>query len=183
MNSNVIKCLKDVAGIAFKPLVLPSVFIIFRNINQYHNKTLPFQSSIAASIGNIKSIVGVQCNILTILFDTYRQTSTIVRTLVGYKVVDHSEVVGASPVGAAPTISSFSTLHLDSMDWANTTARRDEKHLIFFGVGGVGWGGVGVGVGGGGGGGAVWCASYQRFDGNSNYCNKHVNRPSFSTSF
>ena len=39
----------------------------------------------------------------------YRQISNISRTLVGYKIVDHSDVVGASPVGAAPTTSSFST--------------------------------------------------------------------------
>ena len=40
---------------------------------------------------------------------TYRQTSDIRGTLVGDKIVDHSDVVGASPVGAAPTTSSFST--------------------------------------------------------------------------
>ena len=39
----------------------------------------------------------------------YRQFSNIRRTLVGNKIVDHSDVVGASPVGAAPTTSSFST--------------------------------------------------------------------------
>ena len=39
----------------------------------------------------------------------YRQVSNIRRTLVGNKIVDHSNVVGASPVGAAPTTSSFST--------------------------------------------------------------------------
>ena len=38
----------------------------------------------------------------------YRQVSNIRRTL-GNKIVDHSDVVGASPVGAAPTTSSFST--------------------------------------------------------------------------
>ena len=38
-----------------------------------------------------------------------RQVSNIIRTLVGNKIVDHSDVVGASPVGAAPTASSFST--------------------------------------------------------------------------
>ena len=37
------------------------------------------------------------------------QTSNISLTLVGNKIVDHSDVVGASPVGAAPTTSSFST--------------------------------------------------------------------------
>ena len=39
----------------------------------------------------------------------YGQTSNIKPTLVGKKIVDHSDVVGTSPVGAAPTISSFST--------------------------------------------------------------------------
>ena len=58
---------------------------------------------------------------------TYRKTSDISCTFVGNKIVDHSDVVGAPPVGAAPTTSSFSTA---SMDWANTTTRRNEKHLI-----------------------------------------------------
>ena len=39
----------------------------------------------------------------------YRKTSNISCTLVGNKIVDNSDVVGASPVGAAPTTSSFST--------------------------------------------------------------------------
>ena len=39
----------------------------------------------------------------------YHQTSNISRTLVGKKIVDHSDVVGASPVGAAPTTCSFLT--------------------------------------------------------------------------
>ena len=39
----------------------------------------------------------------------YRKTSNITPILVGNKIVDHSDVVGASPVGAAPTTSSFST--------------------------------------------------------------------------
>ena len=39
----------------------------------------------------------------------YRKTSNISRTLVGNKIVDNSDVVGASPVGAAPTTSSFLT--------------------------------------------------------------------------
>ena len=39
----------------------------------------------------------------------YCKTSNIRRTLVGNKIVHHSDVVGASPVGAAPTTSSFST--------------------------------------------------------------------------
>ena len=40
----------------------------------------------------------------------------MIHTLVGNKIVDRSDVVGASPVGAAPTTSSFSTEHMASMD-------------------------------------------------------------------
>ena len=44
------------------------------------------------------------------LLPDYRLVSNIRRTLVGNDIVDHSGVVGASPVGAAPTTSSFSIL-------------------------------------------------------------------------
>ena len=40
----------------------------------------------------------------------YRQVSNISRTLVGYKIVDHSDVVRASPVGAA----GFNILRIDN---------------------------------------------------------------------
>ena len=63
------------------------------------------------------------------MFSLYRQVSNIRCTLVSNNIVDHSDVVGASPVSAAPTTSSFSTQHLASLDWAKTTARLDEKHL------------------------------------------------------
>ena len=39
----------------------------------------------------------------------YCKTFNISHTFVGNKTVDNSDVVGASPVGAAPTTSSFST--------------------------------------------------------------------------
>ena len=39
----------------------------------------------------------------------YRQTSSISHALVGNKTVDHSDIVGASLIGAAPTTSSFLT--------------------------------------------------------------------------
>ena len=39
----------------------------------------------------------------------YSKISNIRRTLIGHELVDHSDVVAASPVGAAPTTSSFST--------------------------------------------------------------------------
>ena len=44
-----------------------------------------------------------------IIADMYCETTDISRTLVGNKIVDHSDVVGTLPVGAAPTKSSFST--------------------------------------------------------------------------
>ena len=43
------------------------------------------------------------------LLSSCRRVSNIRHILVGNKIVDHSDVVGASPVGAAPTTSSFST--------------------------------------------------------------------------
>ena len=39
----------------------------------------------------------------------YRKAFNISRTLLGNKIIDDSDVLGASPVGAAPTTSSFST--------------------------------------------------------------------------
>ena len=47
--------------------------------------------------------------VLTLNGFYYRQISNISCTFVGSQIVDHSDAVGASPVGAAPTTSSFST--------------------------------------------------------------------------
>ena len=58
-----------------------------------------------ALLGGINHIIQWLCYLKL----EYRQTSNIRRTLVGCKIVDHSGVVGASPVGAAPTTSSLST--------------------------------------------------------------------------
>ena len=74
-------------------------------------------------------IITLTINIRCSLYIFYRNTYDISHNLVGNKIVDNSDVVGASPVGAALTISSFSTEHLASMDWAETTASRDKKHL------------------------------------------------------
>ena len=67
----------------------------------------------------------------------YRQTFKIRRSLVGNKLVDHSDAVGASPFGAAPTTSWFLAQHLASMDWAKATAKRDEKHWSFLVFGAI----------------------------------------------
>ena len=74
---------------------------------------------------------------------TYRQVSDIRRTLVGNKIVDHSDVVGASPVSSAPTTSSFSTKHLASLDLGKTITTRYGKYLSL----------------------GIWCVLYQRFYG------------------
>ena len=46
---------------------------------------------------------------ICITIQMYRETSNIRCTLVSNNIVDLSDVAGASPVGAAPTTSSFST--------------------------------------------------------------------------
>ena len=43
------------------------------------------------------------------VLDYYRQTYNISGTLAGSIIVYHPDVVGASPVAAAPTTSPFST--------------------------------------------------------------------------
>ena len=53
--------------------------------------------------------LNTQIKTATATYLMYRQASNIKRTLVGNKIINHSDVVGASPVGAAPAISSFST--------------------------------------------------------------------------
>ena len=65
----------------------------------------------------------------TNMSSNYHKTSNISRTLVGSEIVDHSDEVGASPVGAAPTTSSFSTWHLASRDSAKKAARQYENLL------------------------------------------------------
>ena len=57
--------------------------------------------------------------------------SDISRTLVGNKIIYHSDAFGASPVGIAPTTSSFWTLRLAPVDWAEAIAKQDEKCLNF----------------------------------------------------
>ena len=52
-------------------------------------------------MGNNKEYTKAQYN--------YRQVSNIRRTLVGNWIVDHPDVVGASPVGAAPNTPFFTT--------------------------------------------------------------------------
>ena len=59
------------------------------------------------------------------IWSIYRQTSDIMRTIVGNNNVDHADVVGASPVGAAPTTSSLSTY-----TWRQYPAYCREKKFV-----------------------------------------------------
>ena len=43
----------------------------------------------------------------------YRETSNISRTFVGNKIVDNSDVVGASPVGAVPNYIFILNLRIE----------------------------------------------------------------------
>ena len=61
----------------------------------------------------------------------YCQLSNIRCILVGNNIVDHTDVVWASPVDTVPTTSWFSTLDMTSIDWAKTTVKWDEKYLKF----------------------------------------------------
>ena len=60
---------------------------------------------------------------------TYCKVSNIRRTLVGHRIVDHSDVVGASPVGAAPTTYSLS---LNTwLQWIGQRQLQDETRNIY----------------------------------------------------
>ena len=87
-------------------------------------------------------------------YSKYPQTSNICGSLVGNEIVDHLDVVGAKPVSAIPTTSSFSTEHLASMEWEKTTAWRDEKHLNS----------------------GIWCNLYKRFDSSPGFITVYVLR-------
>ena len=59
----------------------------------------------------------------------YHQTSTISCTLVDNNIVDHSDVVWASPVADAPTTSSFSTKK-PWLQWIGQRQLQDETRNI-----------------------------------------------------
>ena len=79
-----------------------------------HRTGLIYQRSACgpvASIGNGNTVVSQACGgsgHRRLAQTKYRKTSNTRPTL-DNKIVDHTDVVGASPVGAAPTTSSFST--------------------------------------------------------------------------
>ena len=81
-----------------------SVYVFFKQIQLEIASTL---YGLSWSTQNMFTCQGL--NKMSQHFANYRKTSNIRCTIVGNKIVDHSDVVGASPVGSAPTTSSFST--------------------------------------------------------------------------
>ena len=85
---------------------VPEVGVKSRDWNQSHSNCgcnyLPLPDLIPAPGIHVFNLV-----VYSII--AYRKTSNISDTLVGNKIVDQSYVVGALPVGTAPTTSSLST--------------------------------------------------------------------------
>ena len=71
------------------------IFMVVKIIHHFSNPTSTKALLVKDSIRDISQ--------------KYLQVSNIRRALVCNNIVDHSDVVGAPPVGAAPTTSSFST--------------------------------------------------------------------------
>ena len=70
---------------------------------------------------------------------TYHQIFNIRCSLVGNKIIDHSDVVGTSPVGAAPTTSSFLTpgfnrLHKDNCKTGRKTFKFWDLVQLILGI-------------------------------------------------
>ena len=78
--------------------------IILSQAYIYHFVVYPYCSSVVWN-KQVKTVITL---LLIIIFYAYRQTSDINRAWVGNTILDHLDVVGASPVGTAPTTSSFS---------------------------------------------------------------------------
>ena len=98
------------------------LFVVFRF--GFHRYLLP-RGQFTITLGTLIRIMALCKNRQQIIIWTFN----ISHILIGNKIVDHSNVVAASPVGTARTTSLFSTKHLASIDCTKTTARGDEKHL------------------------------------------------------
>ena len=96
---------------------------------------------------SLNAICSIPQELVTNLFcrlcdGDYLHNYNISRILVGHKIVDHSDIVGAAPALLQLHLHSRLNTWLASLDWAKTTSRRDEKHLSF----------------------VIWYAIYDRFD-------------------
>ena len=81
------------------------------NRSNYHDQWRPIPLMACRELNELTIICPViyTHRFVLLCLTIYRKISNISRTLTGNKIVDHSDVVGASPVGAAPTTSSFSS--------------------------------------------------------------------------
>ena len=93
--------------------------VMIRNVNTYyvcpifniilHQKELNWKSNVPLTPWFLDFLEPSHLTLqIVINMFTYRQIYNITCTLLGKRIVDHSDVVGVSPVGAAPTTSSFS---------------------------------------------------------------------------
>ena len=89
--------------VAYLILSIPCLLILRWLQEAVHQQAWYWSPKPEYSISSIRRV-----KITLIKNYNYRQVSNIRRTFVCSKIVDHSDVVGASPVGAAPTTSSFS---------------------------------------------------------------------------
>ena len=72
----------------------------------------------------------LNCNGICKNFKQYRQTSNISRTLEGNKIADHSDVIGASFVGAAPTTALRHSRLNPWFQWIGQKQLQDETSLL-----------------------------------------------------
>ena len=88
------------------------IFCCFR-FKAFHLNEYMFQKNMEIHV----TVLNTADSLTWVWYNTISQFDNHNCNLVGNKI-DHSVVVGASPVGAAPTTSSFLTQHMASMGWA-----------------------------------------------------------------
>ena len=103
--------MRHVEGSIFKLIFLNENYWILIEYSQQFALNGPIKqyASIGSDNGLATSHYLNKCGLHIASWGIYRHTSNIRRTSVGNQIVDHSDVVGASPVGAAPTTSSSPT--------------------------------------------------------------------------
>ena len=96
--------------IVYTNITVDEEYIIFKYVKQKGTKYWPLWSEPCQYTWGRHGLG----HTLIAYWSHYRKASNMRGTLVGNIIIDHSDVVGTSPVGAAPTTSSFLTWHLAS---------------------------------------------------------------------
>ena len=95
-----------------------------------------FGRSYSRSFQNMWKIYMKQSNTeITVKNTIYRQVSNTRRTLVGKNIFDHSNVVGASPFGAAPKLHLHSPLNTWFQYIAQRQVHAKTRNIYLFGFG------------------------------------------------